>query len=644
MIKAFIGHSFMDDDSEIVRKFLDFFDTVGDLGIDFTWDHAEPAEPKELSVKVKEKMEGKNHFIGICTSREKVIYFKKLKIVPLCYNRSWGVNSDFAVKTSDWILQEIGFAVGRDMKLIILLEEGVRKPGGIQGNLEYISFTRENPDGCFKKLLEMFKASSGLTQQVEASELTKTEPPISKVEFSDDNTAKEELPFNKWKLENYERALLDSILIKDKKKEEELSVRFSKSEFGKDSSKLIKWNARRLFLQAYFNKKDTLSQLLLLLEENPHNPDVLYYIAYVYEIFTEYKLAASNFEKSASITEDPEIEFNRLSRASHNYAKIGEKNKTILIERQIRLLTNQIKNGSTKILNLLADTADTLSDTTDYKAFTEATLELSPDDHARRFRLASKYSEDSENDLALFHYNILTNRNPNGANWNNLGVAFDRLDLDISSVSAYRNAEGFGETIAMSNLASKLIEAGFFKEADELIKTTTSKEDYDPIIGKNITDLKTKQDHEVEEKEKFIKSIKIVRQFFIDYANACLKDDIKDLPENWKSPKCQLNIKIDESFLEITGSRDKKVSINYLGLLEPSKKKPNKENIKYKGRINGHGVKFQFWVWEGDEPLKPDAKPKNTGLLIIDDNNEQIRIMESGKRKDEDILEISLVK
>lgn len=644
MIKAFVGHSFTEYDHDIVRRFLDFFDRVGKLGIGFTWDHAEPAEPKELSVKVKEKMEGKNLFIGICTSREKVIDFKKLRIVPLFKNRLWGFNSNFAVKTSDWILQEIGFAVGRDMKLIILLEEGVKTPGGIQGNLEYISFTRENPDRCFEKLLEMLEASSGLTSQAEASESTKTERLISKVESSDGDTAEEELPFNEWKPENYDVALVNSIYRKDEEKEKELSIRFSESEFGKEQSELIKWNARRLYLKALFNKNDTLSQLLSLLEENPHHPDVLHYIACVYELFTEYKRAASTFEESASITEDPEIKLIRLSYASLDYAKIGEKNKTILIERQVRLLINQIRNGSAKMLNLLADNANTLGDTTNYKAFTEAALELSPDDHDRRFRLAFKYSEDSENDLAFFHYNILTNRNPNGTNWNNLGVALDRLDLDCSAVSAYRNAEEFGETIAMSNLVFKLTKAGFLKEANELIKTATSNENCDPNIGKNITEVKTKQDHEVEEKEKFITSLKTVRQIFIDYANACLKDDIKSLPEKWKSPKCQLDIKIDGNYLEINGSYDKKVSPSELALLDLAKKKPNKENIKYKGRINGYGVMFQFWIWEGEEPLKSDAKPKNTGLLIIDDNKDRIRIMESGTRKDEDILEILQVK
>jgi hypothetical protein len=185
MIKAFVGHSFADNNREVVRGFLDFFDKVVKLGLGFSWDHAEPAEPKELSLKVKEKMDGKNLFIGICTSREKVIDNNKLDTVPLINNRFWGHKNDFSIKTSDWVLQEIGFAVGRKMNLIIFLEEGVKFPGGIQGNLEYITFNREYPDRCFGKLIEMLQALTISPSQTQANESITNEKQINKNENSE---------------------------------------------------------------------------------------------------------------------------------------------------------------------------------------------------------------------------------------------------------------------------------------------------------------------------------------------------------------------------------------------------------------------------------------------------------------------------
>lgn len=40
-ISAFVGHSFTDNDKDLVDKFLDYFDTLKDMDIGFSWDHAE---------------------------------------------------------------------------------------------------------------------------------------------------------------------------------------------------------------------------------------------------------------------------------------------------------------------------------------------------------------------------------------------------------------------------------------------------------------------------------------------------------------------------------------------------------------------------------------------------------------------------
>jgi len=78
-IAAFIGHSFADANKDVVREFLEFFNHVKDTLDDFTWEHAEPAEPKVLSEKVKNLTTDKNIFIGICTAKEKVIASEELK-------------------------------------------------------------------------------------------------------------------------------------------------------------------------------------------------------------------------------------------------------------------------------------------------------------------------------------------------------------------------------------------------------------------------------------------------------------------------------------------------------------------------------------------------------------------------------------
>ena len=134
-LKAFVGHSFTTDDEDVVPTFLKYFDQVKELDIGFSWDHAEVAEAKELAQKVLRLMEGKNLFIGICTKKEATILPDGLSRSKLNKKILKAKEDQFLWKTSDWIIQEIGLAIGKGMDLILLLENGLRHPGELQGNI-----------------------------------------------------------------------------------------------------------------------------------------------------------------------------------------------------------------------------------------------------------------------------------------------------------------------------------------------------------------------------------------------------------------------------------------------------------------------------------------------------------------------------
>jgi hypothetical protein len=123
-----------------------------------------------------------------------------------------------------------------------------------------------------------------------------------------------------------------------------------------------------------------------------------------------------------------------------------------------------------------------------------------------------------------------------------------------------------------------------------------------------------------------------------------LKEDVNSISETWQGPKCQLTTKIKGDLIEISGSYEKKLTPAEQILSNLAKKEPTRENISYQGKISGYGAMFQLYIWEGDVPLKLDDKPKSNGLLIIEESKERIRIFESGTRKVEDILEISIIK
>src|SRR5260370_41743541 len=109
-IRAFVGHSFLEEDSAIVGRFLNYFDQVAKLHPSFSWEHAESAEPKLLTEKVMSLIENKNTFIGICTKKELAADESSFSNVFFQGEYRKAKNSDLEWKTSDWIIQEIGLA------------------------------------------------------------------------------------------------------------------------------------------------------------------------------------------------------------------------------------------------------------------------------------------------------------------------------------------------------------------------------------------------------------------------------------------------------------------------------------------------------------------------------------------------------
>src|SRR3972149_5539091 len=143
VLRAFVGHSFTEDDQPVVGTFLKYLDQLSRSSLSFSWQHAEPAEPKLLADKVLALMADKNVFVAICTKKERVISASRLKVGGLFSRFLKGRPDDFEWKTSDWMIQEIGLARGKNLYLILLIENGLRAPGGLQGDVQDIQFERE---------------------------------------------------------------------------------------------------------------------------------------------------------------------------------------------------------------------------------------------------------------------------------------------------------------------------------------------------------------------------------------------------------------------------------------------------------------------------------------------------------------------
>jgi hypothetical protein len=136
---AFVGHSFGDADMPFVSAVTN---TLRAIGIEVVTGERPKAD--RISEKVKRLIDGQHIFVGMFTRREK-----------LEGKNAW--------TTSAWVLDEKAYAYGKGRKLILLKEADVDSIGGIQGDYEYLEFTRTNFHEVLVKLIQVFTVSvSGL--------------------------------------------------------------------------------------------------------------------------------------------------------------------------------------------------------------------------------------------------------------------------------------------------------------------------------------------------------------------------------------------------------------------------------------------------------------------------------------------------
>jgi hypothetical protein len=131
---VFIGQSFTNEDAALnstVGKLLEAYGLRAVTG--------ERPKADSVSKKVRERIEAAEYFLGIFTRRER-----------LRGRREW--------TTSAWVIDEKAYALANRKKLILLRETGVQSIGGIQGDYEYIEFTRDDLPDMLVKLVAILRS------------------------------------------------------------------------------------------------------------------------------------------------------------------------------------------------------------------------------------------------------------------------------------------------------------------------------------------------------------------------------------------------------------------------------------------------------------------------------------------------------
>lgn len=640
-LKAFVGHSFTEDDEAVVRVFLKFFDQVTKMDIGFSWEHAEPAEPKMLADKVLRLIEDKNLFIGICTSKEAAVNPTKLKPGRFLKRVLSAENNEFSFKTSDWIIQEIGLAKGRNMDLLLLVEKDVRQPGGLQGDLEYITFERQSPEKSFGKVLEMIQSLMPRAKSLISEEGAARSAPEEKGEPEKQGALDWLQPKDDWNRKRYEFALMHMVASDDEDGEKNIEAAYLASTEGLIKKTRESWEAFHEYVRIILGKGGKLSKLEEIAQRCAANGEVLRLLARGYQQYEDYEKAAKYFEVAAEKSENVSDTLSRHADAVLALIKAAKKKEADVIIENMKKLALEVEDGEALIISLFRNIAGIETDMDLFFGLTERLLQLRPDDTDARFKLAYNYSQANQNAASLFHYLKIPYHERSAITWNNLGVGFDHFDLVLKSVEAYRKAEELGETLAMSNLAYKLIKAGFLPEAEELCNKAIKIEDFHKNVSHAVAKIKDLPDEEKKKETEITEKAVPLSEFYRDYGHALLQEDKGDHIGQWQGPDCVLNVSIEKKKFIAEGDYEQQAAVGLdlysaashgLGVLDKAQKM-KKYKVKYEGIVDGRSVKCNFKQHaDGEKSVSPSLLGGvDMGvevLMILSEDLQEIRAYE----------------
>jgi hypothetical protein len=260
----------------------------------------------------------------------------------------------------------------------------------------------------------------------------------------------------------------------------------------------------------------------------------------------------------------------------------------------MKSLAHEVADGEAVIINALRDLKEIESNKDLFCGLTERLLQLYPEDVNARFAVAYKYSHADQDELSLYHYLKIPHRERTAISWNNLGVQFDRFNLPCKSVDAYRTAENLGETLAMSNVARKFLNAGFVKEALEVCNRALQIENYHKNVGYTIQQIKQAQEDEDEKQKQPLSKATLLSEFYKQYGQAAMQEELLEHTGRWRGPDCELEIKIHSGAFSAEGEYETKRG-GFAALLSPIETshapEADRYTIRYTGEMFGHSVR-----------------------------------------------------
>ncbi|HEX6702104.1 MAG TPA: tetratricopeptide repeat protein [Gaiellaceae bacterium] len=229
--------------------------------------------------------------------------------------------------------------------------------------------------------------------------------------------------------------------------------------------------------------------------------------------------ALAAFEASAAVAEDDVAKAEAVAGAATALDRLDRLADAVTrVEAALVSFTDD--SAKAMLYEGLADLFEIHKDWQSRAAALEAVIVARPTDPDLRFRLGYSYAQAERHDMALLHYDAALLMRHDHWTQNNIGVAYERLDMSIRSISSYQAAWKSGNTLAAANLALTLIYAGFADQARSILSEASTREKVDPQVGERMANLAKLEEAQEERKRTVLEKARRHSIFFREFATA----------------------------------------------------------------------------------------------------------------------------
>ncbi len=282
-------------------------------------------------------------------------------------------------------------------------------------------------------------------------------------------------PTPDWSVRDYEFQLLVASVDQNAPRCDEVLKAFNNSDHARSPLVLAQWEAFQQVVNIYAGKRLELNVIRDKTDVFPDDAKLKDYLARGLLHYEERRDAANAFLEAVCLSKDlktaaPIVKRTLEAVNSEEAAAFAQQ-----ILHHLAALSRKSRDDESLYAKALQELASAAGFARLANSLGEVVLTLSPDDTDIRFELARAYHEADCHSLSMLHYEKIPRDLRTEATWNNLGVSYTHLQIRGKAVDAYETSIKSGGVLASSNLAHKLVAAGFFEEAsrkvNEALKT-----------------------------------------------------------------------------------------------------------------------------------------------------------------------------